>query len=124
MVGELATRFTWASVMIFDDEYRQRQAREKFPWGRDAPHLSTITLRDRHPQQQQQQGKKGQGGANRGAVGPSGKEFCIQFNRGQCSFGATTSMHVRSVPRTIQRATTPPPLLRRPNRTKSSNHQR
>jgi hypothetical protein len=87
MVGELAARFTWASVMIFDDEYRQRQAREKFPWGRDAPHLSTITLRDRPPQQQQQQGKKGQGGGNRRAVGPSGKEVCIQFNRGQCSFG-------------------------------------
>jgi hypothetical protein len=52
MVGELAARFTWASVMIFDDEYRQRQAREKFSWGRDAPYLSTITLCDHPPQQQ------------------------------------------------------------------------
>ena len=45
MVGELGCRFSWQSVLTFDDEYRQRQATEKFSWGTDAPHLATVVLR-------------------------------------------------------------------------------
>ena len=35
MVGELGCRFSWQSVLTLtvDDEYRQRQAAEKFDWG-------------------------------------------------------------------------------------------
>ena len=47
MIGELACRFTWTSVLLFDEEYRQRQAAVGFPWGTEAPHLSTVLLRDR-----------------------------------------------------------------------------
>ena len=32
MVGEPAVRLTWQSVLMFDDEYRQRQAKVGFPW--------------------------------------------------------------------------------------------
>ena len=64
MIGELACRFTWTSVLLFDEEYRQRQAAVGFPWGTKAPtcqqsccvtdsrglrppHLSTVLLCDR-----------------------------------------------------------------------------
>jgi hypothetical protein len=46
-MGELATRFTWASVLSYDDDYRRRQWETKFQWGADAPHLSTIMLKER-----------------------------------------------------------------------------
>ena len=47
MIGELACRFTWTSVLLFDEEYRQPQAAVGFPWGTEASHLSTVLLRDR-----------------------------------------------------------------------------
>ena len=46
-IGELAQRFTWASVLSYDDEYRRRQSELKYRWGSDSQHLSTITLRER-----------------------------------------------------------------------------
>ena len=47
MMGEMAARYTWQSVFLFDEEYRQRQAKHNFVWGTPAPHLSTVMLRDR-----------------------------------------------------------------------------
>ena len=43
-VGELAVGHTWASVMLYDDEYRYQQARHKFPWGADSQHISNTLL--------------------------------------------------------------------------------
>ena len=47
MIGELACRFTWMYALLFEEEYRQHHAAVGFPWGTEAPHLSTILLRDR-----------------------------------------------------------------------------
>ena len=82
MIGELAVRFTWASVVIFDDEYRQRQARTGFDLGTEALHLSTVLLRER-PTAATAEKKKTvpQKGRASGTV-------CIQFNRGHCNYGA------------------------------------
>jgi len=94
MVGELAARFTWQSVLVFDDEYRQRQAAEGFPWGTDAPHLSTVVLRDRAaaaPVATNTARQKG-GRSGQRPVGPSGREVCLQYNRGQCMYGARCRM--------------------------------
>ena len=85
MVGKLGYRFTWQSVLIFDDEYRQREAAEKFAWGTDAPHLATVVLRDRVTtgKRPNGNGSNGSGGSHRQRpVGPDGKELCLQFNRG------------------------------------------
>ena len=89
-MGELAARYTWQSVLLFDEEYRQRQAKQGFPWGTDAPHLGTVMLRDRGPKLAPQQKKPTTGGnANRSRpIGPSGKDLCHQFNRGTCQYGA------------------------------------
>ena len=47
MIGELAARYTWQSVLLLYEEYRQRQAKQDFAWGTPDPHLSTVMLRDR-----------------------------------------------------------------------------
>jgi hypothetical protein len=92
MIGELGCRYTWQSVLLFDDEYRQRQWTEQFPWGTSAPHLSTVVLRDRALQPFRP--SNGRGGAPASSSQRAGhtsaagrKETCRQFNRGQCSYG-------------------------------------
>ena len=89
MIGELGSRYTWQSVLTFDDEYRQRQAANGFPWGTEAPHLATVVLRDRVTQQQHPPQRKAAGGNDRRPrpTGPAGKEVCMQYNRGACTFG-------------------------------------
>ena len=90
MVGELAARYTWQSVLLFDEEYRQWQAKQGFPCGTDAPHLGTVMLRDRGPQLAPQQKKATTGdNANRSRpIRPLWKELCLQFNCGTCHYGA------------------------------------
>lgn len=85
-VGELACRFTWTSVLVYDNEYRQQQAAASFRWGSDSQHLSTTLLKEkpvtvatktsRHTDNRDK--KKG----------PGGKDICLQYNNGKCSFGA------------------------------------
>ena len=92
-IGELACRYTWASVLVYDDEYRTLQAAGGFRWGADTPHLSTVLLREktttlqRHHQLQQQQQQQQQGGLRRRPTTAAGKEYCLQFNRGNCTYG-------------------------------------
>lgn len=93
MVGELGCRFTWQSVLVFDDEYRHRQASEQFAWGTEAPHLATVVLRDRVTSASTK--RSGGGGGDSGSTGhrqrptgPGGKEVCLQYNRGgSCAYG-------------------------------------
>ena len=35
-IGELNQKYTWASILLYDDDYRRRQAELDFPWGSDA----------------------------------------------------------------------------------------
>ena len=44
-IGELASRYTWASVLAYDQEYRRRQAAARFRWGSDSQHLCTVLLK-------------------------------------------------------------------------------
>ena len=44
-VGELASCYTWASVLLYDQEYGCRQAAVHFCSGADSQHLSTIMLK-------------------------------------------------------------------------------
>ena len=98
--GELACRYSWATSLIYDDEYRQRQAQFKFRWGAEAPHLSTICLRERVPGNLKSKAStniaKSALPNNKvslsGAIkkGPNGKNVCWQFNGmsgNSCTFG-------------------------------------
>ena len=49
-MGELATRYTWSSVILLDDEYRRQQAAYGFCWGSDTPHTSMLVLHERAKQ--------------------------------------------------------------------------
>jgi hypothetical protein len=46
-IGELATRYTWASVIQYDQEYRDKQAELQYTFGSDSGHLSRVILLDR-----------------------------------------------------------------------------
>lgn len=83
MVGELAVRYTWQSVLLFDEEYRQRQATLGFDWGTAAPHLSTVVLRDKPAVPAV--ARKATAQVRR--PGQTGQEICRQFNSGNCRYG-------------------------------------
>lgn len=89
-VGELASRFTWLSVLQYDNEYRLQQASMRFRWGSDSQHLATVMLRERPSSTYNNKGGKGdQPGAKGGGKprGPSGRFICLEYNKSQCSFG-------------------------------------
>ena len=81
-VGELSARYTLQSVLLFDEEYRQRLAKQDFPWGTDAPHLGTVTVgHSRHHSRRIRQqgatptaavpsGRRGRNCASSSTVGP------------------------------------------------------
>ena len=111
MVGEMACRFTWLSGLLFD-EYRKRQTAEGFTWGTEMPRLSTVVLHHQ-PQQQQEhnaqhrtnQAANGQRGWGRGTGGQpsrpldaSGRELCLQWNRGVCSYGDRCNLEHHAPP--------------------------
>ena len=83
-IGELALRYTWASVLAYDQEYRRRQAAARFRWGSDSQHLCTVLLKEKVATPA---GIKPCGGQTGRRVGPGGKEVCIQYNHGKCSYG-------------------------------------
>ena len=46
-IGELVSRYTWASVLAYDQEYRRQQAAARFRWGSDSQHLCTVLLKEK-----------------------------------------------------------------------------
>lgn len=54
-IGELGGRFTWSTVMSYDDEYRDLQSRYGFRWGTDSSHMSTVILSPRDVKSSQSQ---------------------------------------------------------------------
>ena len=83
-IGELASRYTWASVLAYDQEYRRRQAAARFRCGSDSQHLCTVLLKEKAATPT---GIKQRGGQTGRRVGPGGREVCIQYNHGKCSYG-------------------------------------
>jgi hypothetical protein len=78
-MGELATRYTWASVITLDDEYRRRQAEFNFRWGADTPHMSTLVLRERD---------RGKPKRPTAPIKPKTMPTCNLFNYGKtCHYG-------------------------------------
>ncbi|KAL9981545.1 hypothetical protein ACROYT_G010257 [Oculina patagonica] len=43
-IMELSTKFTWSSVLKYDDEFRHVQAVYNYPWSYDFNHLHTVLL--------------------------------------------------------------------------------
>lgn len=91
-IGELATRYTWASVIQYDQEYRDKQAEMQYSFGSDAGHLSRVILRDRDSVSKQPQTKSKQRYKEPHSV-------CLLFNSDKgCHFASKCKFeHVCSV---------------------------
>ena len=89
-VAELANKFTWLSVLQYDQTYRRMQQMHQFRWASDSPHLTSVYLVPRVTV----------------AKGPSVKAprphktapICRNFNRGECAFSDCKYQHICSLP--------------------------
>ena len=61
-IGELACKYTWKSVILYDNEYREKQHLFLFRWGSDSAHLHTVQLVPRKPTWEEGKEKKRYGG--------------------------------------------------------------
>ena len=94
-VGELATRYEWRSVMLYDHEYREVQAELGFPWGSDSrfldrvliPKNSTTSSSSPSSNMNKKPSSPAKGRERQGPFSPDGKEICRLFNDGQCRLG-------------------------------------
>ena len=87
-IGELATRYTWQSVLLYDQDYRKKQAAAGFRWGADSHHLVAVHLKERAATGSATTSAKRQTTTGNRKIGPGGKEICLQYNAGKCQYGA------------------------------------
>ena len=98
-VLELNSRFEWHSVLEYDKEYRSNQARFQFPWGTEIPHLSSVQLKDKKQNFQNNFTKKGKQFTNptNGKKQGASQLTCRDFNRGKCVHTPCIYQHSCSV---------------------------
>lgn len=84
-IGDLALRYSWLSVLFYDNEYRYLQSQYQFDWGRDAPHLATTRLRERQT-------------ASSSSARPSkqGSPICRNYNSKGCTYSNCSFRHICS----------------------------
>ena len=84
-IMELSSKFTWASVLRFDDEFRHLQAICSYPWSYDSNHLHTVVLEPISASPSLKNATKGVPGTSPGSSFASftsdGKVICRNFNR-------------------------------------------
>ena len=103
-VHQLALRFEWESVLMYDKEYRSLQADlDDLPWGADVGHLSTVHLLPKQAaaavttRPAQQSAARPKPPRKTGPLDPkSGREICIGYNTGRCSYPGCRYLHVCS----------------------------
>ncbi len=98
---DLADRFDWPSIMLYDAEYRELQARQGFPWGADMPHCQKVYLREKPRSDTAPRTWPGRRpGSQRGGGTTGGRKMepCRLYNVGRCNFANCIYRHVCSVP--------------------------
>ena len=104
-IFRLASNHVWHSVLLYDKEYRDSQAREGFKWGepqkdlRDfhlVPKPNSLTMRtlnsmSKFPNKESLSAK--QQNKRRGPFMPDGREICRKFNSGACDFTRCRMAH-------------------------------
>ncbi len=91
VVNELAGRYQWQSVLSYDREYRQLQAREGFPWGAQVDHLSRVFLKEKLPEPANPKGASNRRGHRQSSVKDKNSlNVCGLYNSREqvCHFGA------------------------------------
>ena len=98
-ICQLVQRYTLISVLLYDREYRQMQARHGFRWGTEVPHFHTIHLQVRSARPSQLAPGKASGGGQK-STPPSapltldGKVICKLFNsRNGCHYKDCRFVH-------------------------------
>lgn len=103
-ICQLVQRFTLLSVLMYDREYRQLQARHRFRWGTDVPHFHTIHLQTSTARPSQPAPGKTNSGAQKNAPTASpltldGKVICKLFNsKNGCHYKDCCFVHQCSHP--------------------------
>ena len=99
-IGDLGRSYTWSSILLYDREYRQLQARLNFDWGSDISHLRATTLIPKQQQSHVQTNKRGFGRQGQASVGRSTAGqliLCRDFNKGSCFRSPCRFLHRCSV---------------------------
>ena len=82
---ELSNKFTWASVLKYDDEFRHLQAIYNCPWSYDSLHLHTVLLVPISAPSRQLPPRLGPTTPSLGSLlansTPEGKTLCRNYNR-------------------------------------------
>ena len=73
-IMELSAKFSWPSVLQYDDEFRHIKAVYNYPWSFDSHHLHTVTLEPLVLAPKPSLGKTSQ-------VSSDGRVICRNFNR-------------------------------------------
>ena len=108
-IFRLASKYIWYSVLLYDKEYREMQATEKFEWGtyrqdlrdfqlvlkRDNPNTRAISEASVGASQSTKPRGKPNGNSDRrrGPFLPDGREICRSFNNNSCYRQDCKMMH-------------------------------
>ena len=98
-IMELSARFTWVSILNYDDEFRHLQATYQYPWCFDSNHLHTVTLQPLPPGQGGPSKSAGTGNKSSAANNVAnftadGRIICKNFNRSRCNLLSCNFAHV------------------------------
>lgn len=77
-IFDFATKYTWASILVFDQQYRELQAHHGFKWGTFAPQLEMQLLQPKTTQQPSDMRR----------VADTTEECRMFRAKGSCSFGS------------------------------------
>ena len=99
-VCQLVQRYTLISVLLYDREYRQLQARHGFRWGTDVPHFHTIHLQAGTVRQTQQASTRANAGTQRNTTSTAqnvtvdGKVICkLYTSKAGCHYKECKFVH-------------------------------
>ena len=80
-IMELSAKFSWPSVLHYDDEFRHVQAVYNYPWSFDSHHLHTVTLEPIVVAAKPSLGKFSQGTSLFANYSQDARIICRNFNR-------------------------------------------
>ena len=96
-ISDLASKYTWQSLLVYDREYRRWQAQTNCVWGADNIHLFEVYL-DARPRQASSNVKMHPNNPKR-APFRSQHEVCRLYNAGKCHWGSDCKFrHACSAP--------------------------
>jgi hypothetical protein len=100
IINELAMRYQWVSVLLYDREYRVLQARHGFSWGQPVDHLTKVFLKERTYSQGILENTRTNGGkaASNNSTRKPTVDLCMKYNTGTCTYNPCKFVHLCSMP--------------------------